>query len=146
MKLLYDHQIFSSQRFGGVSKYFCEMIRNIPTEHSYKISLLLSENQYLKEGVKLFKKRSIPFQDIKFKGKSFLMEKVYRLNQFYSNRCIATNNFDLFHPTFYDDYFLKNLKKPYVITVHDMIRFKVYAMRAVIRAGTLFCTGYCIMS
>jgi glycosyltransferase involved in cell wall biosynthesis len=124
MKLLYDHQIFSSQRFGGVSKYFCEMIRNIPSEHSCKISLLFTENQYLKEGRNFFRKRVLPFHDKKFKGKGFLMNQVWNLNQSYSSRCIAANDFDLFHPTFYDDYFLRSLKKPYIITVHDMIRFK----------------------
>lgn len=124
MKLLYDHQIFSTQRFGGVSKYFCEMIRNIPEEYEYRIALLFSENQYLKEGYKVFKKKSIPFQGKEFKGKGFVMKNIFLLNQFYSNRCLAADNYDLFHPTFFDDYFLKNLKKPYVITVHDMIRFK----------------------
>jgi glycosyltransferase involved in cell wall biosynthesis len=37
---------------------------------------------------------------------------------------IAANNFDLFHPTFYHDYFLKSLKKPFIITVHDLTSFK----------------------
>ena len=124
MKLLYDHQIFSSQRFGGVSKYFCEMIRNIPSGYSYNLSVLFTENQYLKEGQTIFKKRIVPFHDKEFKGKGALMKGVRILNQSYSRRCIAANNFDLFHPTFYDDYFLRNLKKPYIITVHDMIRFK----------------------
>lgn len=124
MKILYDHQIFSTQRFGGVSKYFYETIRNIPEEHSYKIAVLLSENQYLKEGYDIFKIRSVPFGDMAYKGKGFLMENITRLNQFYSDRCISADKFDVFHPTFYNDYFLKRLKKPYIITVHDMIRFK----------------------
>ncbi|OFY22830.1 MAG: hypothetical protein A2X02_07095 [Bacteroidetes bacterium GWF2_29_10] len=35
---------------------------------------------------------------------------------------IQKRNFDLFHPTYYDDYFLEYIqKKPYVVTVHDMI-------------------------
>ncbi|WP_332369578.1 glycosyltransferase family 1 protein [Spirosoma telluris] len=29
-------------------------------------------------------------------------------------------NFDVFHPTYYDPYFLKLLKKPLVITIHDL--------------------------
>jgi len=28
------------------------------------------------------------------------------------------------HPTYYDTYFLKNLRRPYVVTVHDLIEFK----------------------
>lgn len=41
------------------------------------------------------------------------------------NKCIQLlkeGNFDIFHPTFYDDYFLKYLNgKPFVLTIHDMI-------------------------
>ena len=48
------------------------------------------------------------------------MRNISFLNRIYSDRCICfANDFDLFHPTFYDDYFLKRLKKPYIITVHD---------------------------
>jgi glycosyltransferase involved in cell wall biosynthesis len=39
-----------------------------------------------------------------------------------SERLLKRQDFDLFHPTYYDPYFLRDLqRKPYVITVHDMI-------------------------
>ena len=41
----------------------------------------------------------------------------------YSKNRIHWGNFDVFHPTYYNPYFQKILKKkPYVLTVHDMIQ------------------------
>lgn len=123
MRILYDHQMFSLQKYGGITKYFSELISNIPKEHQYEISLINSDNQYLIEKHDLFKKRNLlPIRE--FKGKYTLRKINYSINKFYSKRCIEKNNFDLFHPTFYDNYFFDALKKPYVITVHDLIAFK----------------------
>jgi len=38
-------------------------------------------------------------------------------------KCLK-GNYDIFHPTNYDPYFLKINKKPFVITIHDMIHEK----------------------
>jgi glycosyltransferase involved in cell wall biosynthesis len=44
------------------------------------------------------------------------------LNKLFSKNQIKNENFDIFHPTYYDSYFLKYLKtKPYILTVYDMI-------------------------
>lgn len=29
MKILYDHQAFEMQNFGGISRYFCELITQL---------------------------------------------------------------------------------------------------------------------
>ena len=115
--------MFSLQKYGGITKYFSELICNIPAEHQYEISLINTDNQYLSEKYDLFKKRNIlPIRE--FKGKYTLRKINYSINKYYSKWRIEKNHFDLFHPTFYDNYFLKVLKKPYVITVHDLIAFK----------------------
>ena len=124
MKILYDHQMFSTQKYGGVTRYFTELMKHITPGNQFKLSLLLSDNQYLKEEVSFFKKFIIPWPDKQFKGKNFLKRRIYRLNQFWSKRHISDENYDIFHPTFYDDYFISFLKKPYIITVHDLIVFK----------------------
>jgi len=124
MKILYDHQIFSLQKYGGISKYFCEVLKNFSSEHQFALSLLLSDNQYLKEGYQYFKKKNIPIPDKKFKGQGFLKKKIYAINKIYSRHMISSNNYDLLHPTYFDTYFLNNLKKPFIVTVHDLIEFK----------------------
>lgn len=123
MYILYDHQMFSYQKFGGITKYFVELIKNISPENNCHLSVLFSENNYLKENRELFKNLDLlPEKD--FKGKATAKEMLASLNKAYSSFRVSSNKFDLFHPTFYDDYFLKNLKKPYVVTVHDLIEFK----------------------
>ena len=51
MKILYDHQIFDKQRYGGISRYFCELVRGAldDSKMDYWLPLSYSENQYLKE-------------------------------------------------------------------------------------------------
>jgi len=124
MKILYDHQMFSLQKYGGITKYFCELIKHTPAGNEYLLSLRFSYNQHLKEDKKFFKKPIIPMPDVPFKGKGFIQNKMYFINQSYSKRRIDANEYDLLHPTYYDNYFLKGLKKPYIITVHDLLAFK----------------------
>nr|WP_162988719.1 glycosyltransferase family 1 protein [Pedobacter schmidteae] len=46
---------------------------------------------------------------------------IYQKNKKYCKFLIQQGDFDVFHPTYYDPYFLSYLKKPLVITIHDMI-------------------------
>jgi glycosyltransferase involved in cell wall biosynthesis len=122
MKILYDHQIFS-QKYGGISRYFCELYSQLFTMDTIhpEISLWYSENSYYRE---LFHhKFSLP--DQKLIGKYLDLQKnivIYKLNEYHCKNQIHSGNFDIFHPTYYNPYFLKILKtKPYVLTVYDMI-------------------------
>lgn len=124
MKILYDHQMFLRQKYGGITKYFCELMKNLPADCEYELSVLLSDNQHLKDDHCTFKKMNVPIADQDFPGKFYLKRSLYHLNQIYSHQKIAQKKYDLLHPTYYDPYFLKDLQKPYVITVHDLIDFK----------------------
>lgn len=119
MKVLFDHQIFSSQKTGGISRYFYNLIhyiQSLPNDIECEVPVKFSDNVYLKKSKQapaappLFLKKD-------FKGKKYLLE---RINRFYTTKNLKENDFDLFFPTYYNTYFLKNLKKPYVLTVHDM--------------------------
>jgi glycosyltransferase involved in cell wall biosynthesis len=123
MRILYDHQMFSIQKFGGITKYFYELFKNLPEEFQYNLSLIFSDNHYLKMGDSLPKVRDI-LPDRDFRGKHMIRKMLYSINQYNSIRHISSGNFDLFHPTFYNDYFLGVLKKPYIVTVHDLIEFR----------------------
>ncbi|MEO8764890.1 MAG: glycosyltransferase family 1 protein [Ginsengibacter sp.] len=123
MKILYDYQMFSLQKFGGVTRYFCEIMKNFPPEHQFSLSLLFSENHHLKENRDVIKKMNI-LPGKNFKGKYYIQKSLVAVNRYYSKRAIAKNDFDIFHPTYYDNYFFDILKKPYVITAHDLILFK----------------------
>lgn len=125
MKILYDHQMFSNQKFGGVTKYFTELIKNLPEGNEFYLPLVVSENQYLKENKAFFEKQNISLPSKQYFGKSYVKKIIFQLNERKSIRSIQRDQFDIFHPTFYNNYFLKTkLKSPFVITVHDLIEFQ----------------------
>ena len=112
MKILFDHQIFSSQRFGGISRYHVELIKNLDVK--WDIPVFFSNNFYLKEI------KSVPefLPSINFRGKNRILE---RINRFKTISAVKKGDFDIFHPTFYESYALDHLKnRPMVLTLHDM--------------------------
>lgn len=114
MRLLYDHQVFSWQPYGGVSRYFAELLRGVQQlGHCAELpDCFFSENIYVEKGWKF------PFA---FKGKKWLQNE---WGKPCSRRALCLKRPDVFHPTYFDLYFLPTLQKlgiPFVLTVHDMI-------------------------
>lgn len=122
MKILYDHQIFTQQQYGGISRYFYELIKRFDgVENSCDVATLFSNNAYYNKDVDKNLNEFLP--NLKFRGKSRILRYI---NQSKSNSIIKKSNFDVFHPTYYDPYFLKNSKdKPFVVTFYDMIHEKL---------------------
>lgn len=142
MKILYDHQTFHNQNYGGISRYFCELISQYNRDPKVQIELSLKytdndnirklyPNVYPKE---LIDKNYYDFlPNYYFKGKHKLFRLSRYLQSFYHkdsqtenlNRSITLlrqGDFDIFHPTYYDPYFLNYLDgKPFVLTVYDLI-------------------------
>lgn len=123
MKILFDYQIFSLQKYGGISRYFCELYSHLLKLDTIQpeISVLYSENSYYQE---LFNQKII-LPDQKTIGKYLNFGKNIVINKINENNCkrqIRQGKFDIFHPTYYNPYFLKDLKaKKYILTVYDMI-------------------------
>ncbi|QDK79730.1 glycosyltransferase family 4 protein [Spirosoma sp. KCTC 42546] len=115
-KVFIDHQKFSTQKYGGISRYFANIIEGIKhTEDiTYQLGVLHAKNHYL-QNEPLAMKGALSDQ---------IMNKHEKLdilaNKFYCERILKKNEFDVFHPTYYDPYFLNLLKKPLVITIHDL--------------------------
>jgi glycosyltransferase involved in cell wall biosynthesis len=124
MKIFFDHQTFSQQNYGGISRYFCELIAGInqfQDQHQAHLSLLFSNNVHLKET----SLSALPF----FPGLPFLKTQpyFYRLNKAYSLIEMRTRSYDVFHATYYEPYFLEHIRKrPVVITFHDLIHEKYH--------------------
>jgi glycosyltransferase involved in cell wall biosynthesis len=119
MKIMYDHQVFSFQRVGGISRYFCEIAQNLPADIEYNISGIYSNNLYLEESFN--GKFCHFFPNNTFKGKDRIVDIPNKIDSII--QC-AKGKYDIFHPTYYDPYFLKINKKPFVLTIHDMIHEK----------------------
>lgn len=138
MKVLYDPQAFDMQTHGGVSRCFAELYAHRPAFVDASISIKETNNVYLKdlgfpEAGDVYK-HFLCAKDTKLKhflfkltynlkyGKFSRWDKRPLINQYETESVIKKGDFDIFHPTFFDDYFLPFLgKKPFVITVHDMI-------------------------
>jgi len=136
MKVLYDHQAFDMQHYGGVSNCFVQLISNFPQKVAYDISLLECDNYHLRDsGLINIPPKSFPPEKFllnrHFLGQGILYgwySKVFPSktsdgrNRLYSIVKLKRGDFDVFHPTFFDPYFLPYLNgKPFVLTVHDMI-------------------------
>jgi len=121
MKVLYDHQIFCSQVYGGISRYFYELIRSLPLYRvSVDVALKYSNNLYIKN-LSFIKPKTF-FEKYNFRGKYRLLKF---LNTSVSLKKLRDKDFDIFHPTYYEPYFLRLIgNKPFVVTVHDMIHEK----------------------
>ncbi|MET1053893.1 MAG: glycosyltransferase family 1 protein, partial [Pedobacter sp.] len=115
INVLMDHQTFDMQQFGGISRYFANIYHHLREDRNYniQISLLKTDNYYLKDD------KFISNPLINYALKKHKRQLIY--NRKFSIQKLKDNEFDIFHPTYYDPYFLNNLKKPFVLTVHDMI-------------------------
>ena len=120
MRVLFDHQIYSYQTFGGISRYFFELMNQFQTfgNAEFDLALRYSDNVYLKSlaGVRL---HAAPAALQAGSKARFLA--TYLLNRRLSVRRLRAGEFDVFHPTFFDRYFVSKLgKKPFVMTLMDM--------------------------
>lgn len=118
MKVAVDSQIFSIQKYGGISRYFYNIVAN-SKNLDLKVSAPLYINEYLNN------------DSCKFLGKS---KKVDCPNKFrrplkYLNELLSLNDFkyfapDIIHETYYSAIYPYGKKAKRVITIHDLIDFE----------------------
>ncbi|WP_207424485.1 glycosyltransferase family 4 protein [Desertivirga brevis] len=121
IKIQFDHQHFSNQVFGGISRYFANIQAALSEsdEFSFDRGIYFTKNYYLKD-----EKFPLPRIISRYMIKKYSDSRIYRKNTRYSLKCIQKNKYDLFHPTYYDPYFVDHVKVPVVLTVHDLIHEK----------------------
>ena len=123
MKILYDYQAFDIQRSGGVSNVFAMLVDEVKKREEVSVGLASTTNLYmLAQGYPTEENilnrlinagkisRETKLNDIDWK----------KVNRIYSKNAIKRGDYDVFHPTHYDPYFLEYIKKPYVVTIHDL--------------------------
>lgn len=138
MKILFDHQAFEMQRFGGVSRLYAEIIPCIQKNgENVTVGLKECDNAYVHRlglTIKpLFSTHKKYFEGKKyFKGQRTITriathalgyrDDMRNINQEYCIKLLKRKQFDIFEPTFFHPYFLPYLKgKPFAMEVHDMI-------------------------
>jgi len=149
MKILYDDQIFTIQHFGGISRYFCELMEQFSQdpEIDFRIALRYTLNEHLIRKTRL--NRFWTRRNVFFSGSAFfetIQKKIHvnALNHVFRNRDesirrLQEQDFDIFHPTYFDTYFLPYLgNRPCVATMYDMTleRFPgLFPREDAVRAG-----------
>src|SRR4030095_1529578 len=101
MKLLYDYDIFSRQRFGGISRYFFELISGISEYNEQYLDVFLGINNSGYDFSKFANKLNIEGKKVSGADKvHFLFNSI---NQWWFNRYIKTGKYDVFHQTYYSN-------------------------------------------
>ena len=119
ISILYDHQIFSEQKYGGISRYFYEIISNIIKYVDVKVSLFegVYQNRFLfDDQIKGFGEfYGRPMDETATYG-----SLLYTLNNALMKECTKNSHYRIYHPTNYNDTELRNYDF-LVVTVHDLI-------------------------
>lgn len=125
MKVLYGPQIFELQIFGGISLYFSRLMNNFYNQRDieFEFPLVYSDNRYLKD---LNFLNYLSFYDKNFPFRRELTRFFIKKNRINTIKVLKKQDFDVFHPSYLDLYYLKYLKnKPFILTVHDMTNEKL---------------------
>lgn len=124
MKILYDYQAFDIQKSGGVSNVFSLLVDEVKKKEEIAIGFASTQNLYMlsqgypSEETTLFRlindgkvAPNTKVRDIDWK----------KVNRVFSEKAILRGDYDVFHPTHYNPYFLEfGMNRPYVVTIHDL--------------------------
>ena len=149
MNIVYDSQIFCAQKYGGVSRYFCEIASRISRFPETQVTVVapMYVCAYL---------QNVPSQIVSgFKAPKTNHFRLARraFGVLAGDLMLRTKVPDLIHETYFFPYRLGPKKAPRVITIHDMIHEKFaasfpnadktagYKARAAERADHVICVS-----
>jgi glycosyltransferase involved in cell wall biosynthesis len=117
MRIAFDHQIFTQQTYGGISRYFTRIAHEfLGRGENVRLFAPLHINAYV---------ASLPPDTVQGRRLRRYPPKTTRIffacNQLISRRHIALWKPDLVHETYYARHSSAPLNCPTVVTVHDMI-------------------------
>ncbi|HKR82530.1 MAG TPA: glycosyltransferase family 1 protein [Terriglobales bacterium] len=115
MKIAYDHRIFCGQRYGGISRYFCEIATRIGRTQDCEVKIYapLHINVFAKDVPQVFGvfTAAIPRTQ---RLRQALNEEIVR-------RQLAQGPPDILHETYYGPRSVAPPSSQVVVTIHDMI-------------------------
>ena len=131
----FDREIFMFQKFGGISKYFSEIIFGFKSMDELEISPRLtfsrSNNMHLRKVVQESEKFSLVDQRYFFQPKNWITTAITygpirTLNSLWAGGATSETRIDLLHATYYRPELLEKSKgKKLAVTVHDFIPEKL---------------------
>lgn len=120
MRIVFDHQIFTYQSYGGISRYFVRLAQGlIALGDQIDIVAPIHRNRYLKD---------LPENVVQGLDFERFPPKTGRLamlaNHYLSQLSLRSNSPDILHETYYSPKVVSRAAKGRVITVYDMIHEK----------------------
>jgi len=114
--IVYDHQVFSLQEYGGISRYFCELAPRVHRggEFTARVVAPVHMNAYLPNCPV---PRSALHLPLRFRGRWLVCRAA---NAILSPLLISASSPSLVHRTYYYPLTTRS-RVPIVLTVHDMI-------------------------
>ncbi len=118
MRILFDHQTFTDQHAGGISRYFSSLFDELAKDTcaEFRVASGLTTNRYLHDLPDYARAHvSGVFVPSWFGGRG-----VPALNRLWFATVVARYKPDIYHPTYYRS-LASTYKGPVVVTVYDMI-------------------------
>lgn len=114
--VIYDYQAFSLQRFGGISRYFCELAARINGYHEWQARIVAPVHYNLH-----LRNVAVPKTGYHIRLRLGRLAKAYRaINRSLSPRLMSAFSPALVHRTYYEET-ARHRGVPMVVTVFDMI-------------------------
>lgn len=114
MKIAYDHTIFLIQKFGGISRYFNELVNNLDDNYKAKLFCPIHFNKMIMQNKKIFNIKEI-------KSIPNFSTKILNSFNFILNDLIFIKwKPDIIHKTYFNSYEYKYKKAKKVINVWDL--------------------------
>ena len=118
MKIIFNNTIFFSQKYGGISRYFSEIFKNLVKQKiNFKIISPIYKNIFLKN---LEKKYKFGFYFPRYP----LFKAFSKCNEYICNSIISQSKYTIIHDTYYTYELSKIKNKKKIITIHDLIHEK----------------------
>ena len=122
MKIAFDHTIFLIQKFGGIARYFNELVNNIDNLYETKIFCPIHLNEIIDKNKKIFKLKKI--NSIPRFSTKILNYFNYTLNDLIFLKWKP----DIIHKTYFNSYNYKYLKAKKILNVWDLSHEKYHKM------------------
>ncbi len=115
MRVYFDGIIYKKQKFGGVSRYFTELLNNLKNvDCRLVVDMHTNLPTFTNNNIKIDKLWQIP----NFKPRRFFEKTSDNLNYYIKNNYFKKIESGIFHSTYFTSY--AKLSIPQVLTVHDM--------------------------
>ena len=122
MKIFFDNRIFYLQKYGGISRYFYNLNKELlKLDNKTLISSPINFNNYINKKMPNVKMHFNLKEKIIFTNRLFTF-----YNNFFDNYYINKFKPDITHLTYYQNKLKIKKKNPIIITVYDLIHEKFY--------------------